>query len=162
MIRAGVFVAALMMAAFAATAARAACNALALCTCTATTTGVNFGGYSALASAPNDSVGSVTVTCILTVAFSGTFTVDLGAGSSGSFTARQMRSGASRLTYNLYTTAARTDVWGDGTGGSQRMIGAVSPLLTSVQTLSVYGRTPAAQNVPAGAYADNVIVTVTY
>ena len=142
--------------------ASAACNALAVCTCTATTTGVNFGSYSMLASAPTDAVGTVTVTCVLTVALTGSFTVDLSTGLSGAYIARSLKNGSASLAYNLYTAATRTSVWGDGTGGSQRVIGSISALLASVQTLNVYGRMPAGQNAPSGSYADAVVITVTY
>lgn len=42
-----------------------------------------------------------------------------------SFSSRYMLSGANRLYYNMYTDAARTVVWGDGTAGSSTVNGNV-------------------------------------
>ena len=47
-----------------------------------------------------------------------TYSVDLSAGSSGGYAARTMVFGPDTLTYNLYTDAAHTTVWGDTTGGT--------------------------------------------
>jgi spore coat protein U-like protein len=64
---------------------------------------------------------------------------------------------SSPLTYNLYTDASRLISWGDGSGGSSTvsMTGAAADI-------PVYGRMAARQNVPAGAYADTIVVTITY
>lgn len=142
--------------------AKAACNALAGCSCTVTATNVSFGNYNPLDGANNDATGSVRVRCILLVALVGSFTIDLSTGDSGSYTTRRMRNGANALTYNLYTTAARTQVWGNGTGSSVQVTRNFLALLSVDDTTTVYARIPAGQNVPAGAYGDTIVVTVTY
>lgn len=142
--------------------AEAACNRLSFCTCTVTATGVSYGTYDTLAPSSDDASGSVRVRCTLLVALSGSFTIDLSAGSSGSYAGRTMRSGAQILPYNLYTNAARTQVWGNGTGGSARVTQSFSGLLVVDRSVPVYGRIPSRQNVRAGAYSDTIVVTVTY
>jgi spore coat protein U-like protein len=71
-----------------------------------------------------------------------------------------MTSGSNSLTYGLYTNAARTTVWGDGTGSTATVTNTGSG---SAQNFTVYGRIPAGQtSTPAGIYADTVSVTITY
>lgn len=154
----------LMLAAylFAPAPAEAACNVLSLCSCTVTATGVSFGTYDPLSSSPNDATGSVRVRCTLLLALNGSFTIDLSTGSSGIYAGRTMRNGASALPYNLYTNAARTQVWGNNTGGSTRVTQTFTGLFVVDRTTTVYGRMLAGQNAPAGPYADTIVVTVTY
>jgi spore coat protein U-like protein len=96
--------------------------------------------------------------------------VSLSAGASGTYVSRQMVNGANRLNYNLYTTAARSVVWGDGSGvtvtrnaltvqGNGRFL---NPNSTRTFSLPAYGRIPAGQSVPRGPYADTITVTITY
>jgi spore coat protein U-like protein len=64
------------------------------------------------------------------------------------------------LNYNIYTSAARTTVWGNGTSGTATIGGTGTG---TSQSVTVYGRVGSGQtSVPAGAYADTVAVTVTY
>lgn len=142
--------------------AEAACNGLAGCSCTVTASGVSFGNYNPLSSTANDVTGTVRVNCTLLLALAGSFTVDLSAGASGSTSQRRLRRGTDSLTYNLYTDAARTQIWGDGAGGSTRVTRNFAALLSFADTMTVYARLPARQNVSAGNYSDTIIVTVTY
>ena len=119
--------------------------------CSASTQAVSFGAYSPLSSTALDGVGTIGVTCDSALAF----TIKLSAGN-GTVDQRQMVSGASQLGYNLYVDAARLIIWGDGVNGST--MSATGPNAD----LTVYGRIPALQNVVAGAYADTIVVTVTY
>jgi spore coat protein U-like protein len=132
--------------------------------------GLDFGSYdvfgaSALQSAttlsvacakgPGDPSGSVQVA----------YTVALSTGSSGSYVGRTLVAGSGALRYNLYTGSSRSQVWGDGTGGSVAVSATIK--LTSGQPQSsrqhtVYGEVPARQDVAVGAYADAILVTVTY
>lgn len=144
------------------TPAKAACAPLSLCSCTVTATGISFGNYIPVNTASTDSTGSVRVRCTLLVALAGSFTVDLSTGSSGTYAQRTLRNGSSVLTYNLYTDAARSQILGNGSGGSSRITHNFSALLGIDQTVTVYGRIPGRQNVPPGSYNDTIIVTVTY
>jgi len=110
---------------------------------------VSFGTYDWTVAAPTDTVGSMTYTCTTTAL------VFLSTGSSGTYTTRTMLSGVDVLNYNLYTDAARTQVWGDFfTGGTISVAPAGTPA-----TLNVYGRIPAGQNVPPRSYTDSITVT---
>ena len=129
--------------------------------CTVSSAGVAFGAYNSLSGAPDDSTGTILVECHPS---DHSVEVAIGAGLSGSFATRRMNNGAATLNYNLYTSAARTLVWGDGTQGSvtQTLTGGTVSSGTRRFTAIVYGRIPAAQSVPFGTYNDTVVVTVTF
>jgi spore coat protein U-like protein len=92
---------------------------------------------------------------------SDTILIELSAGGAASFSPRAMAGAGSSLSYNLYLNAARTTIWGDGTGGTSRY-GPVTPVSGVGVTVPVYGRAPAGQNVPIGTYADTIVVTVLF
>jgi spore coat protein U-like protein len=82
----------------------------------------------------------------------------------GSFSNRQLRSGASLLRYNLYSDSARTQVWGDGSDGSTTVSDSL-PLTTSsaIRSYTIYGRIPNGQQMAeVGSYFDTITVIVTY
>jgi spore coat protein U-like protein len=155
-----------------------ACVVLLLCAtcahaaadCTVTTSGLAFGVYDPTVSVPNESVGSVTVTCSYAAPGGSTtvpFTLALSTGTSGNFTQRQLASGTKRLGYNLYRDAARTQVLGTGTGGSFTLAGSltVGPGAgngTRAQTFSIYGAIPALQDAQTGTYGDALMATLTF
>lgn len=142
--------------------ALAATQAAAL-SCTASASPTSFGGYDPLSAAPLDSVGNVQVSCSNLVSLFVSYSIALSAGSSGSFAGRQLSGGANTLDYNLYTNAAHSAVWGDGTAGSATLAdGYLLLLLSDQRNYPVYGRIPAGQNVPPGSYIDSIVVTVNY
>jgi spore coat protein U-like protein len=124
-----------------------------------TVSGVSFGSYDALNASPLDQTGSITYEC--DILFASTVTVDLSPGGSGTYSSREMQKGADSLQYNLYLDATRLLIWGDGTGGTSRF-GPVSPVLGSPNTLTIYGRIPARQASPIGAYTDTVVATINF
>ena len=128
--------------------------------CTVSTVGVAFGTYNAIGPADDLSTGTVNVNCPPSES---SVEIALEAGSSGSILARTMRSGPTILNYNLYTDINRTIIWGNGTQGATVTLtgGAVSGGRRRF-TRTIYGRIPALQNVGAGSYADQLIVTVTF
>jgi spore coat protein U-like protein len=93
------------------------------------------------------------------------FTVLLNKGANGTIAQRLMASGANTLQYNLYTTNTYTTVFGDGTSGSQTVLGTGVGLSTAV-LVPVYGQLPDnATNqlaIPANNYTDTITVTVNY
>jgi spore coat protein U-like protein len=125
--------------------------------CSITTTGVSFGTYDVFQASPVDSTGSVRYQC---TGSTGTFTISLGTGSSGTFQPRTMVSGAERLNYNLYLDAARTSIWGDATGGTSWFM--ESNASGKPVTITVFGRIPPGQDVAAGTYTDTIIVTIQF
>jgi spore coat protein U-like protein len=74
-----------------------------------------------------------------------------------------MTNGANILNYNLYTTAANTTIWGDGTSGTSYLNPANSNGLTApgVTTLVVHGLIPAQALPAAGTYTDTIMATLT-
>lgn len=132
--------------------------------CIVAATPVVFSTYDPFNASPTDSSGSVTVTCQAAVSVLVSYTIKLDGGGAGSVAGRRMTSGASQLFYQIYTSAARTSVWGDGTGGSVTqqdgyLLGVLVPVAKSLTT---YARLSARQNVPPGNYSDAVTVQVTY
>jgi spore coat protein U-like protein len=142
--------------------AKAACAPLSLCSCTATATGVSFGSYDPTATQATTTTGSVQVHCTLLVAIAGSFSIDLSTGSSNSYSGRTLRNGASKLNYNLFTNNTRSQIWGNGTGGSANVSQTFSGLLIVDQSVNIYGSIGAGQNVPDGSYSDTIIATINY
>jgi spore coat protein U-like protein len=85
--------------------------------------------------------------------------ISLDGGLAGSFAARALTLGSERLLYNLYLDAARTVVWGDGTGGSQAGPGVITRGALGTTTAYVFGRVFAGQDAVEGVYGDTIRVT---
>lgn len=125
---------------------------LAAAACSLSVQGTNFGAYDVFSNSPVDSVGNANVTCDVATSY----TIALGPGN-GTFINRRMLSGSNELLYNLYTDAARTIVWGDGSASTAIVAG-----MGENSNHTIYGRLPARQNVSVGAYSDTVTVTLTF
>lgn len=126
--------------------------------CTVSTTPLEFGDFDALTGSAVNGTGGVSVTC--TNGTGWTAAASAGGGSGATFATRKLTSGSDTLNYSIFTDAARTTVWGDGSGGT----GTIGRTGTgAAQSVTVYGRIAAGQNtVPAGDYEDVVSVTITY
>ncbi len=129
------------------------------------TSDVAFGAYDpadANFSSPLDASGSVTVRCTKNT----TYDIALGQGAnaaSGSTCAaplRRMASGTERLAYGLFSDAGRTTAWGCDASNDVTRTETVGP--SSPDTVTVYGRIPAGQDVADGSYSDTVTVTVSF
>jgi len=131
-------------------------------TCTVSANPLSFGTYQ-----PGQGSASASTTLAVRCTRGAPFSVALNAGAGGGSVAQRLMSmGASRLQYNLYTTAAHTAVWGDGTQSSATVSG-VGRGLTGVAeiTHTVYGQvpdSPANVDLAPGLYTDVITVTVTY
>ena len=136
--------------------------------CTVSATTLAFGAYDTVNAL--NATSTITVTCTHTnnpaVRFD--YVVALSSGP-GSYASRQMTGTGDTLTYNLYTSAAMTTVWGDGiTAGTASVAGSFvvggGMGRSGSDTQTVYGRIGAAQNVLPGAYstATPITVTITY
>jgi len=142
-------------------------NAWAVNTCTVASTVQAFGAYNTLTALPGTS--TVTVTCTHSTAAAHTFpyTIALSSGP-GTYALRQMAGSGDILTYNLYTNAAHTTVWGDGSGVTNTVSGSIVVASgagrSGFQAQTVYGLITAPQNVRAASYATTspITVTVTY
>jgi len=132
--------------------------------CSMSVNNVSFGTYDVSGTAPLDSdTGKINISCTEDVN-KATVTISRSA-TSNSFNPRKMKlaTGTDFLNYNIYTTSARSTIWGDGTGGTSsvqvnRPQGKPNPW---AQILIIYGRIPAGQNVSVGSYSDNLTVTLT-
>jgi spore coat protein U-like protein len=159
----GVFPCALLCPPFASTASAASCSFSA--------SPVIFGGYD---NTLNEmAVATISGTCSkgdpADPDMSGS-TLTLSTGSSNAFNTRQMVKGSDRLEYNLYTSAARTIVWGDGTAGT----GTVAALTIQSNgrflnhnssrnfAIPAYGRIPGSQDAVPGVYSDTITVTMSF
>lgn len=71
---------------------------------------------------------------------------------------RNLRSGANLLSYGIFSDAARTEVWGSRGSAVQVTFEDGS----DPRELTVFGRIPAGQVVPAGSYFDSVTATVDF
>jgi spore coat protein U-like protein len=132
-------------------------------------TPVAFSQYDVYGPTSVDAVGVAQVTCtrLSSPNQSVNYSLALSRGLSATYLpSRQMASGANRISYNLNIDAARLQIWGDGTGGSNIVTGATARLTRRVPSDSVahniYGRIPAGQDVGVGAYSDTITLTVTY
>lgn len=94
------------------------------------------------------------------------FTVAMDAGTGGTVAQRLMTQGAATLQYNLYTSAARTTVWGDGSLSSAVVSGVGKGLAgNEAITETVFGSlpdSPANRQLAPGLYSDTVMITVAY
>ncbi|MBA4422142.1 MAG: SCPU domain-containing protein [Syntrophus sp. (in: bacteria)] len=106
-----------------------------------------------------DSTGTIEVSCTANSSVS----IAIGpSGNTGGFSPRKLKqtSGSDLMNYNLYTTSARTTIWGDGTQGTSTVNQLVRK--QSPSNLTVYGTVPASQDVYVGLYTDSLVVTINY
>jgi spore coat protein U-like protein len=143
-------------------AAWAACSSTGSCICGVSLTSMAFGSYNPQAPSPTDTVGTLSIVCSSANTTDSTMSVALSPGASGNINARMMQAGTHPLYYNLYNNAARTVIWGDGSGGGESVAINVPAASREPVKLSIYGRIPAQQNAWVGIYHDVVTVTVTY
>ena len=92
-----------------------------------------------------------------------TMSVSLSTGSSGSYAARRMTSTPAMDTvqYNIFTSATRTSVWGDGTGGTTTVpvtLPRLTPGQSGAASAVAYGFVPPLQDVASAEYADTIAV----
>ena len=126
--------------------------------CTISVTSVAFGTYNVFTTTADDSTGTITYRCNSTAA---NISIALSDGSSSTFSPRTLRKGSEVLQYNLYRNAARTTIWGDGTGGTS-VYSLANPPNNSNVNLTIYGRIPAQQDVSAGNYSDTVSAVINF
>jgi spore coat protein U-like protein len=126
--------------------------------CTISVTSVAFGNYNVFTTTADDSTGTITYRCNSTAA---NISIALSDGSSSTFSPRTLRKGSEVLQYNLYRNAARTTIWGDGTGGTS-VYSLANPPNNSNVNVTIYGRIPAQQDVSAGSYTDTVSAVINF
>jgi spore coat protein U-like protein len=85
--------------------------------------------------------------------------IAISAGTAGNFN-RHM-AGADSLHYNIYLDGSRQMVWGDGTAGTAIYAEEVKADNQTI-TVPVFGRVFGGQDVRAGEYRDNLVVTLDF
>lgn len=126
--------------------------------CAISTSPVTFGIYDVFSSAPTDSTGTIVFSCN---GAAHNVSVSLTKGAAPTFTPRTMSDGADTLMYNLYMDAARSTIWGDGSGGTQ-VYTDVNPPNSQNVSVPIYGRVPPGQDVRAGTYTDSVTAIINF
>lgn len=116
---------------------------------------LQFGSHAGAISASLDNASSIALTCRRGTAW--TLSLDDGQNFSGGTRRMRLGTSANFVSYQLYRDSARTVPWGSTGPGVATGTGTGNSM-----SQSVYGRVPAPQNVPAGAYRDVITVTVTY
>ncbi|MCB8881563.1 spore coat protein U domain-containing protein [Acidisoma cellulosilytica] len=128
-----------------------------------TANAIVFGPYYGSTGTAVTAVNTITVTCVGALLPIGptlpAFTIALSMGNAASYGPRTMTGTTTPLSYNIYTTAALTNVWGNGTGSTLQSGGNAG---ASTQSFTGFGAIPAHQFVKAGSYSDMITVTVTY
>jgi len=132
--------------------------------CDVTATSLPFGVYDPTSPSPLNATGTITVNCsVALIGLLASWTLTLSPGSSATYTPRRLTNGVQTLQYNIFTSAAHSTIWGDGSGGT----GAVSDSRTLIvgnnsAQYTLYGRIAPLQDVHAGSYSDTLIVTINY
>lgn len=120
---------------------------------------VAFGTYDVFSTAPLDTTGAVVYRCANT---DHNITITLDKGGASSYTGRSLFNGTEPLYYNLFLDAARTAIWGDGSGGSQVFFIKNPQSNNTNLSIPIFGRVPAKQSVSTGDYTDSITVTMTF
>ena len=127
-------------------------------TCTlASPVALAFGAYDPIGANASTNLdvspNALTVTCAKGV----TAQISLDTGANASGTTRRMTDGTNYLTYEIYTSAARTTVW-NTTNTVTYVASSKAPA-----PIPVYGRIPSGQDVAVSSgYADVINATVTF
>ena len=132
--------------------------------CDVTATSVPFGTYDPTSPSPLDATGTITVSCsVALVGLLASWTLALSPGNSATYSPRRLSNGAATLQYNIFTTAAHSTVWGNGSGSTSVLSDSRLLLVgNNSAQYTVYGRISPRQDVRAGSYSDSIVVTINY
>jgi spore coat protein U-like protein len=137
-------------------------HAIAVCTVSAVGPVVTYDPNNSMAT---NGAGSVTVNCSLVgiISLLVAYQIQFSTGSSNSFSQRTMNNLSDQLGYNLYTDAARSIVWGNGSPGTSVVSdGYLLGLGPVIRDYPIYLQIPPSQFVPAGVYNDTITITLVY
>ncbi|WP_082446894.1 spore coat U domain-containing protein [Sphingomonas sp. Leaf226] len=123
--------------------------------CSVSPQALTLGSYDPFATAPQDAVTGIAITCDVETSV----VIAIGPGN-GDYGTRTMTGGAQALLYNLYIDPAHSRVWGDGTNGSSTVS---STAVATSTAIPVYARAPARQTqLKPESYSDILWVSITY
>lgn len=136
----------------------AATPAVAAPQCNLSVPALTFGAHDYAIGRTHDISTTLTLSCSCAAGDTLHYRIALSAGL-GEMGMRQMRSGSERLDFNLFIDAARTQPWGDGSGGSHTVAGGPLACSTAIALHhTIYGRVFASAQVVPGWYLDSTIV----
>jgi spore coat protein U-like protein len=121
-------------------------------TCALDSGTLSFGQYLSGQASNLDATGQINYTNC-----SGTISFELDGGQSGNINGRKMKFGANELNYQIYRNSTRTAVFGQGADKQDVFL-----LVPQNGKINVFGRIPGGQVVPAGSYADAVIIALAF
>jgi len=130
-------------------------TATVIATCNVTGGTLAFGSYDVLSATPKDASLAITASCAKGT--TATIGLDLGLHASGAIR-RMADSTDQHMTYELYSDAGRTTVWGN----SGTDLVTYTATTYAPNNFTVYGRIPALQNIATNTYSDSITVTVTF
>ena len=125
--------------------------------CVPRSDGVDFGTTVGM---EEDVVSSVRLHC--TGNGNADYVLILSTGVSGTYAQRTMLNGSDSLPYNLFVNPARTQILGDGNGGSVTASGEISMGNSDIKTVivSLYAKLLNQTLLRAGTYTDTIIVNL--
>ncbi len=122
--------------------------------CSATAADLAFGSYDAASATDTTATSTINVTCSLLTPY----TISLDNGSFASGSTRQMGSGASRLSYEIYRDVTMTNIF----GSIAQSLGVAGIGTGFAVPQIIYGKVPKNQAVAPGSYTDQITVTIDY
>lgn len=122
--------------------------------CSVSASNLSFGNYDPASASDTVASSTISVTCSLLTPY----TISLNDGTFASGGTRQMGSGASRLSYQLYRDVGLTGVF----GLASSLLGVSGIGTGAAAATVVYGKIPKNQTVAPGSYSDEITVTVDY
>lgn len=122
--------------------------------CSADVSPLQFGQFRSIGGGGTDITATIVVTCTATLAATIAYEIRIAPAPGGA--GRVMHGAAGDLRYDLYTSPAYRQPWGDGTGGTSVVEGSMALAAGERHSASytVYGRILADRRVRAGSYAD--------
>lgn len=135
-------------------------NAVINSSCVLTASSVAFGAYTPTATATAlNANGTINATCSNGVVYS--LALDGGKGGIATRKMAGAKAGnADLLAYNIYTTSAKTNIFGDGTTGNGSKITVTGN--GASQATTIYGSLLTNQYITPDDYMDSLTVTMTY
>ncbi len=128
--------------------------------CRVSVTNLSFGDYDPLGAHTLSSLdASATLDLLCTKDLAVVVSLDQGQHPASTRSVRQLEMGTNHLDYQLYRDPARQAIWAEGEFG-ERVAG--TGLVSSPVAVTVFGRIPGGQVVPAGAYTDVVTARVDF
>lgn len=121
--------------------------------CAITGGSLDFGTYTSGQS--SDKLANTTIS--YTDCGPGDISIEMDGGREASIPGRKMSSGSNKLSYQLYRSSGRTDLWGIGANAQKLDLSS-----TRSSTVTVYGKLPKDQSVEPGSYTDTVAITITF